>query len=441
MDMTKVGAGFTLGGLSLWNELHRKSILMSLLFSAAPVHSRNGVDSAYLFDLHLLAYCASSYVVLANAANSEVLCVFDCALSAADVSFDELLIPSVDHHLHSVKFIINEHSTPLPYLVVGFPDSRVLLLNIESTQFSFNLVKSSVFTLPGEKSPISVTSLCSSSLDVFLFAATSLTSIFLFDSNTEAVSSCYTSTSDLIESSLLFYPSPTSSPLLAIGITSGDVLIFSTSSFSLLHRLKGHVSSPSVLAFYNSYLATGGSEGSIRVYSFSNSSYHVDTILSPFKKPVVGLSFFPSSSPMLTALSVEGTLALYKLHPHLPWELDLFPPSKEEDPSLLVSMAITKGLPLRVFSVFREGGMSHVEVDVESKIVKDCFFNGGHLGPVTSLDWSRDYPMLLSGGADHSVRLWAVTKNSNRMFEFSRPLIHGHVIKKVFLIQSRPSES
>ncbi|KAL0238149.1 hypothetical protein GEMRC1_012622 [Eukaryota sp. GEM-RC1] len=40
--------------------------------------------------------------------------------------------------------------------------------------------------------------------------------------------------------------------------------------------------------------------------------------------------------------------------------------------------------------------------------------------------------MLLSGGADHSVRLWAVTKNSNRMFEFSRPLIHGHVIKKVF---------
>ncbi|KAL0226549.1 hypothetical protein P9112_013873 [Eukaryota sp. TZLM1-RC] len=407
---------------------------MLSFFSSSVSQSRYSMDSAEIHNTKVLACCTSTHIVLMNSTTSKVLSVYDTNLPTS-VPHEEILIPSVENHLHSVKFIRQE-PTALPFLLVGLPDGTVLLLKVEN---DFSICKVSSLTLP-EQSPVQVSGVVTSSgqndTSFAVIASTSLCCYLLAFSISLEIISKLDFPNHLITNSLVF--SNNNASFLVISDTSGQVNIYDL-SFELITSLKSITSTPSILTYYTSsetsFLAVGGSCGKLCVYSVFNSSFSPISILNPFKKSIVGLNFV---SNHLVCLCSDSAIIVYRYHSNKPWEVVSQSKSSVDDVMALGMIGVD---PDMVAVNYRDGGLALLQITgqktdnlIENLIERPI--KGGHFGPVTSCQWYQNSRLLLTSGADHVIRLWG--EINGEIFEVSRPLIHGHVITRTFFDFSCP---
>ena len=184
---------------------------------------------------------------------------------------------------------------------------------------------------------------------------------------------------------------------LALGSSEvGQLLVWEWQSETYVLKQQGHLYDLNIAAYSpdGQLIATGGDDNKVKLWSTSSGFCFVT--FTEHEAPVTALSFVGEGNAVVSA-SLDGTVRAFDLVRYKNFRVMKAPHATQ-----LISLAVDgEG------EVVCAGGMDPPEIFVWSlQTGKLLDVLAGHTGPVSSLTFALNHPLLASSSWDRTVKLW-----------------------------------
>ncbi|XP_067139307.1 periodic tryptophan protein 2 homolog [Centruroides vittatus] len=192
---------------------------------------------------------------------------------------------------------------------------------------------------------------------------------------------------------------------LAIGCSDlGQLVIWEWQSESFVLKQQNHFNNLNCLSYSpnGQYIATGGEDGKIKVWNVSSGFCFVT--FTEHTSGITGITFTNKSTTIVSA-SLDGTVRLFDLHRYRNFRTCTSPKSNQ-----FVCLAVD---PLG--EIICAGSKDSFEIfvwSVKNGHLLDIL--ASHEAPISSLSFSPNQSIMISGSLDNTIRIWDIFERKGR---------------------------
>lgn len=184
-----------------------------------------------------------------------------------------------------------------------------------------------------------------------------------------------------------------------------QLLVWDWKSESYIYKQKGHFYDITTIAYSpdSSQLASGANDGRIKIWDSSNCICIIT--FKEHQSKVTGIQYATNKPNVLISSSLDGTVRAYDLNKYINFRIMTTPlPTKFSCCAIDFSGDIVTAGCVDNYNIYVWNLKNGDLIDTLS----------GHTAPVTSLQFSLNKDMLISGSWDNSVKIWELyTKSGN----------------------------